>query len=132
MEWDEKYSKDSKVIMSSSVFLVLLFSLIVAVFMLIFWETLFVNVLNDISFYPYLFYSIIAIVVTCVIDIYKAYLKAMEYGSASFKFELFYYGTNILLNLFFVVIIGTDVIGLVYSTLICGTVFTLIIFFREN
>ena len=86
--------------------------------------------LNDIPFYPYMFYSILCIFFTYLVTIYSSYLKAIQKGKKSFVFDISYYVTNIFLNLFFVAVLKYDIIGLIYSTLLSGILFSIIAFLK--
>lgn len=93
---------------------------------MIFGELLLIPVLNEIDYYPYMYYSIVGMLSTYFVNIYRFYLKAENKGILSFWFDICFFSSNIFLNLFFVVLLGMDVVGLMYSTIICGVIFTMI------
>ena len=98
--------------------------------LLLFGNKILTYFLNDIPYYPYMFYSILCIFFTYLVTIYTSFLKAVQKGKKSFVFDITYHVTNIILNLFFVVIMKFDVIGLIYSTLLSGIIFSIIAYFK--
>ncbi|WP_020528436.1 lipopolysaccharide biosynthesis protein [Flexithrix dorotheae] len=99
-------------------------------FLLLFGSFFLKPILNNIPFYPYIFFSLIGILFNFLVDLYRVYLKATHQGKASFIFDMAFYSSNILLNLFFVVVLKKDVIGIIYSTIVCGFVFSSISIFK--
>ena len=122
------YSKqfDSKLLLGNIIITSLIANSIVVVFLLFFGESCLKFFLNDISFHPYMFYSILSIFFTFIVTLYSSYLKAIQDGKKSFAFDILYYSTNIILNLVFVVVFKFNVIGLIYSTIISGIIFSFI------
>ena len=118
-------------VLASGLITVVISNLLWVCLFLIFGEKIFKYFLNDISFYPYMYYSLISIFFTCTVDTYRNFLKSIHKGRYAFWYETLYYLTNIIFNLLFVVIFKFDVIGLVYSTIISGLIFTLYVFFKK-
>lgn len=124
---DELYR--SKVIGNIILFSCFTFSVIILI-LLIFGQYLLKTILNDIDFYPYMFYSIVGLFFSFIVNLYRFYLKASQKGKQSFWFDILFFSSNIILNLVFVVLLKTDVIGIIYSTIICGVIFSFIAFFQ--
>ena len=103
---------------------------IILVVLLLFGNKILPYFLNDIPFYPYMFYSILCIFFTYLVSIYSSYLKATQKGKNSFVFDISYSATNIVLNLFFVAVLKYNVIGLIYSTILSGALFSVIAFLK--
>ncbi len=78
--------------------------------------------LGDISFYPYVLFTIINVPLQTIYSIYISYVKFMQKGKVAFVTENVYFLLNIGFNLFFVVALHTNVIGLIYSTLIANVI----------
>jgi O-antigen/teichoic acid export membrane protein len=78
--------------------------------------------LGNISFYPYILFTIVNVPLQTLYSIYISYVKFMQKGKVAFVTENVYFLLNIGFNLFFVVIMHTDVIGLIYSTIIANLV----------
>ena len=120
---DSEYK--SKVIGNILMFSSLSFVVCLIVLMLL-GEKAFNFLLNDIDYYPYMFFSLVGLVFTFIVNLYRFYLKSIQKGRLSFWYDMGFFASNILLNLFFVVVLKMDVIGIIYSTIICGVVFTII------
>lgn len=99
---------------------------LVVIILLAFGQLILGKVLNDIPFYPYIQYSVIGLIFSLFVNLYRNYLKATHKGRASFVFDTAFFLSNIVLNLFFVVVMKTDVIGIIYSTVICGVIYSAI------
>lgn len=123
-------AKESKTYQSKIIGNVLTASIIshtiVIIICLIIGKYAFKSILNDIDFYPYIFFTLIGLFFTFIVNLYRVYLKAIHKGKESFIYDIAYFSSNIGLNLLFVVVLKTDVIGIIYSTVICGVVFSTI------
>lgn len=86
-------------------------------------------ILNDIPFYPYVFFFLLSIPLNTTVNTCRIYLKAMHRGYHAFLLDMSFFSFNILLNLFFVVIIGMDVLGIILGILINTTLFSVILYF---
>lgn len=118
---------DYKARIIGNILLLSLTSILLFGFIFLFYgETLLKQILNDISYYPYMYYSLIGMIVLFTVNLYRYYLKSIHKGVQSFWFDIIFFASNIALNLFFVVILKTDVVGLMYSTIICGSIFTVV------
>ncbi len=124
---DELYR--SKVIGNIILFSCFSFSVIILI-LLFFGQYILKTILNDIDFYPYMFYSIVGLFFSFIVNLYRFYLKASQKGKQSFWFDILFFSSNIILNLVFVVLLKTDVIGIIYSTIICGVIFSSKAFFQ--
>jgi len=120
---DEKYKK--RVIGNILIASTVSYSIVVLV-LLIFGQVILGKILNDIPFYPYIYFSVIGLIFSLFVNLYRNYLKATHKGKASFVFDIAFFLSNIILNLFFVVVLKTDVIGIIYSTVICGVFYSAI------
>lgn len=85
--------------------------------------------LGSISFYPYVLFTIINVPLQTIYSIYISYVKFMQKGKVAFITENVYFLLNIGFNLFFVVVLHTDVIGLIYSTIISNVIMGIHSFF---
>lgn len=121
----------NKEILATGISIVVISNFLWVSLLIIFGNIILAPILNDIPFFPYMFYSILALLFTSIVDVYKGYLKATHKGKMSFWFEIAYFGANIGLNLFFVVFFRMNVIGLILSTFICGIFFSLYVFYAE-
>ena len=82
------------------------------------------KLLNDIDFFPYVFFSIIALPFNSIIEVAKTFYKSTHQGK-SFLPDISFFSINILLNLLFIVGLGFDVVGIFYGILI-NTLFFLL------
>ena len=126
--YNEEY--DRKKILGNILIVGIITNTIVVGILLLFGNNILSYFLNDIPYYPYMFYSLLCIFFTFLVTIYSSYLKAIQKGKKSFVFDITYHITNILLNLFFVVVLKYNVIGLIYSTLVSGIIFSTIAYFK--
>ena len=128
--YDENVTSEPEEIFSTGIKMSLISNVFWVGLVLVFGDVLLKPVLNDIDFYPYMFYAAIALIFSSIVDNYRFYLKSLHKGKLSFMFELLYYGSVIGLNLFFVAVMKMNVIGLIYSVLLAGMVFSTYIFFK--
>ncbi len=85
--------------------------------------------LHHIGFEPFMLYTLYAMPLLGVIELYRTYLRALQQGSRLFWFDICYSAANIGLNLFLVIYYEMGVLGIIVSTLINGVVFSLYAFF---
>jgi O-antigen/teichoic acid export membrane protein len=86
-------------------------------------------VLNQIPFFPYMTIVLVAMPFIAVFELLKSYLVATHQGSKTFVLVMLYFGSNIFLNLVFVVFFKTGVLGLLLSTFIVAVCFSVYSFF---
>ena len=86
------------------------------------------KLLNDIDFFPYVFFTIIALPFNSIIEVAKTFYKSTHQGKKVF-YRYFFLSINILLNLLFIVGLGFDVVGIFYGILINTLFFSIILYF---
>ena len=85
--------------------------------------------LNEIEFFPYIFVAIVAVPFNSIIEVAKTYFKSVHQGKKVFYIDMSFFSLNILFNLFFVVVLGFDVLGIFYGILINTLIFSGILYF---
>lgn len=102
--------------------------------LLLFGKFLLKPMLEDIPFYPYVYYYLLSIPFSVVIENCRAYLRAKHQGEKVFILDILFYGTNILLNLVFVVLLKMKILGIILGVLVNAVLFsiTLIPFFYRK
>ena len=90
--------------------------------------------MGEISFYPFIFFTIINIPFQALFNVYITYIKSAQKGRKAFVIDNTYFLLNIGFNLLFVVGFKMNIIGMIYSTivsnLIMGT-YAFFIFYRR-
>lgn len=84
--------------------------------------------LNEISFYPYMFFFLASIPFTTVLNVARTFYRATHNGKKVFLIDTIFFSIVIVLNLFFIVILKTDVLGLILSNLIVSVGFAIYIY----
>ena len=87
------------------------------------------KLLNDIDFFPYVFFAIIALPFNSIIEVAKTFYKSTHQGKKVFYLDISFFSINILLNLLFIVGLGFDVVGIFYGILINTLFFSIILYF---
>lgn len=87
------------------------------------------SLLNEIEFFPYVFVAILAVPFNSIIEVAKTYFKSIHEGKKVFYIDISFFSLNILFNLFFVVVLGFDVLGIFYGILINTLIFSCILYF---
>ncbi|MEY4877048.1 MAG: hypothetical protein RI955_1656 [Bacteroidota bacterium] len=118
-----------------SVFVATLFSSsIICIGLLLTAKWLLIPYLGNISFYPFIFVTIINMPFQAIYNVYISYIKSAQKGKQAFMLDNAYFILNVGFNLLFVVGFKMNVIGMIYSTicsnLIMGTYAT-IVFYRR-
>lgn len=85
--------------------------------------------LNDISFDPYVTLTLIAMPASGIYGLYKAYLQATDKGTKFIKVDMLYFLSNVSLNLYFIIVHGMGVSGLLLSTIISSVLFAIYAYF---
>lgn len=88
------------------------------------------SLLNDIPFYPYMALTFMFMPLMAVFSLYKVYLQATHQGLQFMKVDLLFWGTNVGLNLLFVIAFHLHVEGLLLSTLISCVLFAAYAFYN--
>ncbi|MFN4881123.1 MAG: lipopolysaccharide biosynthesis protein [Bacteroidota bacterium] len=81
--------------------------------------------LNDISFDPYVTLTLFALPATGVYGLYKTYLQATDKGTKFIKVDMLYFLSNVLMNLYFIIVHNMGVSGLLLSTIISSVLFAI-------
>ena len=102
--------------------------LFIGVFLII-GPYLFGTILKDISFYPYVFLGLITIPLNSIVETARVYFKSVHEGRKAFILDISFFSTNILFNLFFVVGLGYNVLGLFLGVAINALLFSIILVF---
>ena len=102
--------------------------LFISVFLII-GPYLFGTILKDISFYPYVFLGLITIPLNSIVETARVYFKSVHEGRKAFILDISFFSTNILFNLFFVVGLGYNVLGLFLGVAINALLFSIILVF---
>lgn len=124
---ESKLSEDS--LISNTLFISFISNLILLPPFLIWGDSLLSSVLSDIRFYPFIFWTLVSIPFTTVIDVYRVYLKAKHEGRKAFILEMGYFGCNIFLNLLLVAVFDLHVLGIIISTVLSNVIFILILWY---
>lgn len=91
--------------------------------------------LNDIPFDPYVVLTLISMPTTGVYNLYKSYLQGTDKGPKFIKVDMLFFASNVSMNLYFVIVHGMGVAGLILSTIISGFIFSVYAyydFFRKT
>ena len=123
----DEQDKFIKSFMGNAFLLSLFSNALFVILSLMFGPKIFKGMLNDIAFYPYIFFSVLAIFFVEIKEFYSAYLVAQQKGKSSFQLTMLYFGSLISLNFLFVVGLGMDAIGILISPLIVGSIFSVYI-----
>tara|TARA_A200000113_G_C8846005_1_gene348620 strand:- start:566 stop:1669 length:1104 start_codon:yes stop_codon:yes gene_type:complete len=75
------------------------------------------------------FVAILAVPFNSIIEVAKTYFKSIHEGKKVFYIDISFFSLNILFNLFFVVVLGFDVLGIFYGILINTLIFSCILYF---
>lgn len=117
----ERYGQDK--IVGNALWLMMILNLILCLVFLTAGGLLLKPLLGSISFYPFMFFTLLAMPLTSVFDFYRNYLKSIQKGKTVFFLEMLYYGGNVVFNVILVVFFKLGVMGIIYSTLIVGCMF---------
>ena len=99
------------------------FGCLIVLFMTFIGQYFLGPILKDISYYPYVFVYTLCIPLNTVVDTCRVYLKARHKGVQVFILDTSFYSFNILLNLFFIIILKWDVLGLIFGTFLNIVIF---------
>ncbi|MEX0811989.1 MAG: oligosaccharide flippase family protein [Chitinophagales bacterium] len=125
----EKENSDHSSLIFTTLITSFAFGLIVVAFLSLSGPYILKPILNDIPFYPYVFLFLLSIPLNTSVNTCRVYLKANHRGYHAFILDTAFFSINILLNLFFVVIMGMDVLGIILGVLLNTTLFSLLLYF---
>ena len=125
----EKIKNNHSSIIYTSLFSSLSFQLLIVFLIIVFNKYIPDVVLNDIPFFPYVFVAVITIPLNTFIEVVRTYFKSIQAGKKVFLLDIFFFSFNILFNLFYVVILGFDVVGIFYGILTNTIIFCVILYF---
>ncbi len=127
-EKDAEQENYEKRLMGTAFLLAFFFNLLLSGLLIVFGQGLFGGVLNEIAFFPYMAYALAYIPFLIIYEQYKGLLMAKHVGKKVFRLDMAFFGSNIGLNLLFVVGFGMDALGVIISTLVCSSVFAVYAF----
>ncbi|MAO32590.1 MAG: hypothetical protein CL824_03705 [Crocinitomicaceae bacterium] len=125
---NHKQAQDNKLIYTS-LSISFSFGCLIVLFMTFIGQYFLGPILKDISYYPYVFVYTLCIPLNTVVDTCRVYLKARHKGVQVFILDTSFYSFNILLNLFFIIILKWDVLGLIFGTFLNIVIFLIILIF---
>lgn len=105
------------------------FGLIIVFLLSLFGSFLLKPILNDIPYYPYVFVFLLSIPINTIVDTCRVYYKATHQGVNVFRLDMSFFSFNILLNLFFVVVLKMNVLGILMGNLINTIIFSIVLYF---
>ncbi len=107
----------------------ILFSIIIIGILSFSGSYLLKSILKDIPFYPFVFFFLLSIPFSLIINTCKTYLKATHQGMKVFILDMSFSGFSIFLNLLFVSFFKMNVMGIIAGTLVSSVIFSIILFF---
>ncbi|MGI8543193.1 MAG: lipopolysaccharide biosynthesis protein [Aridibacter sp.] len=128
---DEYYKEKITTILRTTFTIVFLLNLLIFLFITFIGKDYLNFILNDIPYFPFVFFALMAMPITAVYDLYKIYLQAQHKGSKVFTLDMLFFGGNIGLNLLLVAVFKLGALGIIYSTLANAVVFIGYFLIRE-
>lgn len=129
---EEEYDEEKITsILRTTFTIVFLINLLIFLFITFIGKDYLNFLLNDIPYFPFVFFALMALPLTAVYDLYKTYLQAQHRGGKVFTLDMLYFGGNISLNLLLVVVFKLGALGIIYSTLANVIVFIGYFMIRE-
>lgn len=125
----EKLKGDHSSIIYTSLFSSIAIQVLIVSIIIIFNNYIPDFILNDIPFFPYVFVALLTIPFNSVIEVARRYFVSIQDGKKVFLLNMSFFSLNILFNLFFVVTLRFDVIGIFYGIFINTIVFCIILYF---